>query len=169
MNSATPTVNPNWSISESTETFSTPRVLADGSKITHRTSAITYTAKTPLDAHQRDTFTLSLQVPDAAGKTLYFPTLQTCEKGTTDWKDIPAAGQGEDSVKAPAPSLAVTAAAATTGHGHGAGDAAGAAASDQASAGASWPAWTGLGAGLAGLVLGGLAFLRTGRTGRAKE
>jgi uncharacterized protein YcnI len=166
LNSVTPTVNPNWTISESTEKFTTPRTLADGSKITERTSAVTYTAKTPLDPHQRDTFTLSLQVPDTAGKTLYFPTLQTCEKGTTDWKDIPAAGASEDSVQSPAPSLTVTAADATAaGHGsHGATDGATASSGDNAgNDGAAWPAWLGFGAGVAGLVLGGLAFVRSGR------
>ncbi|RAN76190.1 hypothetical protein B5P43_23960 [Bacillus sp. SRB_336] len=175
LNSVTPTVNPNWTISESTEKFSTPKTLADGSKITERTSAVTYTAKAPLDPHQRDTFTLSLQVPNTVGKTLYFPALQTCEKGSTDWKDVPAAGASEDSVSNPAPSLTVTAAAAVTGHGtHGA--TADRGSSDTASAGngsagndgAAWPAWLGLGAGLAGLVLGGVAFLRTGRRPGAK-
>jgi periplasmic copper chaperone A len=168
LNAVTPTVNPNWTITESTEKFSTPRQLADGSKITERTSAVTYTAKTPLDPHQRDTFTLSLQVPDAAGKTLYFPTLQTCEKGTTDWKDIPAAGQDEESVKSPAPSLAVTAAVATSGHGDSHGATTEAASATQATttnndATPSWPAWLGLGAGLAGLVMGAFALMRTGR------
>ncbi|ALE04516.1 nuclear export factor GLE1 (plasmid) [Arthrobacter sp. ERGS1:01] len=166
LNAVTPTVNPNWTISESIEKFTTPRQLADGSKITQRTSAVTYTAKTPLDAHQRDSFTLSLKVPDAAGKTLYFPTLQTCEKGSTDWKDIPAAGQDHDSVKSPAPSLAVTAAVATTEHGHGDSTATPAAASSDMNdaAAPTWPSWLGLGTGLAGLVMGAIAFMRSGRT-----
>jgi len=162
LNTVTPTVNPNWTISKSTEKFTTPRQLADGSKITERTSAVTYTAKTPLDAHQRDSFTLSLKVPDAAGKTLYFPTLQTCEKGSTDWKDVPAAGQDKESVKSPSPLLAVTAAAATSGHGHGATTDL-AEAADVNAAGTAWPAWLGLGAGLAGLVMGAIAFMRSGR------
>ncbi|PYI69739.1 nuclear export factor GLE1 [Arthrobacter livingstonensis] len=174
LNDATPTVNPNWTISKTVEKLATPKTLATGSKISERTSAITYTAKTPLDAHQRDTFTLSVQLPATAGKTLYFPALQSCEKGQTDWKDVPAAGQSEDSVKAPAPSLTVTAAVASTdGHGsHGASADASAAGTSADNAGkndgAAWPAWLGLGAGLAGLVLGGLAFLRTGRSTSAK-
>ncbi|NVM95762.1 YcnI family protein [Arthrobacter wenxiniae] len=168
LNSVTPTVNPNWTISEATEKFSTPRTLADGSKITERTSSVTYTAKSPLDAHQRDTFTLSLQVPDAVGKTLYFPALQSCEKGATDWKDVPAAGASEDSVANPAPSLTVTAATAASGHGsHGSTDGSPAVEASAGSAdendGGAWPAWLGFGAGLAGLVLGGLAFWRTSR------
>lgn len=162
LNDATPTVNPNWTISKATEKLDTPVTLPNGSKISERTASITYTAKTPLDAHQRDTFTLSLQLPDAAGTTLHFPTLQKCETGQTDWKEIPAAGADHDSVDAPAPELTITAAVAGDAHGaHGA-DAASESA-ETSDGGTTWPAWLGLGAGLAGLVLGGLAFLRTSR------
>lgn len=161
LNDATPTVNPNWTISKSIQKLDTPRTLASGSKISERTASITYTAKTPLVDHQRDTFTLSLQVPETAGKTLYFPTLQQCEKGQTDWKEIPAAGADHDSVEAPAPSLAVTAAVVST---HDSAHAATVETEQTASSnGSLWPSWLGLGAGLAGLILGGLAFLRSGR------
>lgn len=169
LNDATPTVNPNWTISKTVQKLDTPRTLANGSQVSERTASITYTAKTPLADHQRDTFTLSLQLPDTAGKTLYFPTLQQCEIGQTDWKEIPAAGADHDSVKAPAPSVSVTAAVADS---HGA-----PAATEQAAAGhdgtaasdggTSWAAWLGLGAGLAGLILGGLAFMRAGRSRKA--
>ncbi|ALV47191.1 nuclear export factor GLE1 [Arthrobacter alpinus] len=162
LNDATPTVNPNWTISKSVEKLDTPITLANGSKVSERTASITYTAKTPLEDHQRDTFTLSLQLPETAGTTLHFPTLQTCETGQTDWKEIPAAGADHDSVKAPAPELTITAAVAEDAHGaHGSADVA--ASTDTNDAGASWPAWIGLAAGLAGLVLGGLAFWRTTR------
>jgi uncharacterized protein YcnI len=165
LNDATPTVNPNWTISKSVEKLSTPITLANGSKVSERTASITYTAKTPLEDHQRDTFTLSLQLPDSAGTTLHFPTLQKCETGQTDWKEIPAAGADHDSVEAPAPELTITAAIAEDAHGaHGSTAAAASSASSATNdAGTSWPAWLGLIAGLAGLVLGGLAFWRTTR------
>lgn len=161
LNDATPTVNPNWTISKATQKLDTPRTLANGSKISERTSSITYTAKTPLLDGQRDTFTLSLQLPDAAGTTLHFPTLQSCEVGQTDWKEIPAAGADHDSVEAPAPEVTITAAVAGDGHG---GHGAMAVASEEADdAGTSWASWLGLGAGLAGLILGGMAFMRSSR------
>ncbi|AIY02845.1 hypothetical protein ART_3246 [Arthrobacter sp. PAMC 25486] len=163
LNDATPTVNPNWTISKSVQKLDTPVTLANGSKVSERTASITYTAKTPLVDHERDTFTLSLQLPDTSGTTLYFPTLQTCETGQTDWKEIPAEGASHDSVKSPAPSLAVTAAVEGDGHGTAAGHDEAASSDVKNDGGTSWAAWLGLGAGLAGLVLGGLAFLRTGR------
>ncbi|WP_104087197.1 YcnI family protein [Arthrobacter sp. GMC3] len=164
LNDATPTVNPNWDISKTTQKLDVPRTLANGSKISERTAAITYTAKTPLLDHQRDTFTLSLQLPDAAGKTLYFPTLQQCETGQTDWKEIPAAGASHDSVKAPAPSVSVTAAVADTHDAPATSEHASEQASAASDGGSSWAAWLGLGAGLAGLILGALAFMRSGRS-----
>lgn len=42
-------------------------------------------------------------VPPAAGKTLYFPVVQTCENGRRAWTDIPADGQGWHAVHSPAP------------------------------------------------------------------
>jgi uncharacterized protein YcnI len=162
LNDATPTVNPNWTISTQVQKLDTPVTLPNGSKVSERTASITYTAKTPLADHERDTFTLSVQLPDAAGTTLHFPTLQTCETGQTDWKDIPADGASHDSVEAPAPEVTITDAVASDTHGsHDAG--ANVAAADANDAGTAWPAWLGLGAGLAGLILGGLAFLRTTR------
>ncbi|MDD0859991.1 DUF1775 domain-containing protein [Arthrobacter alpinus] len=136
--------------------------MANGSKISERTASITYTAKTPLIDHERDTFTLSLQLPDAAGTTLNFPTLQKCETGQTDWKDIPAAGADHDSVDAPAPAFTVTKAVAEDSHdGHGATAATSSDVAQKNDGGPSWATWTGLGAGLAGLILGGLAFMRS--------
>jgi hypothetical protein len=77
-----------------------------------------YTAKTALADGYRDTFALSLQLPaDAAGTTLDFPVLQTCETGSTNWNEIPADGADEDSVEHPAPSITVTEAVATEADG----------------------------------------------------
>ena len=66
----------------------------------------------------RDTIELSLQLPeDAAGETLAFPVLQTCEVGETNWNQVAEAG--EDEPESPAPVIVVTEATGD-GHGHGA-------------------------------------------------
>ena len=165
LNDAQPTVNPNWTAEKVTEQFTEPRKLPDGTAITKRTSQIVYTAKAPLSPELRDTLVLSVHLPDTAGTTLHFPTLQTCESGQTDWSQIAADGQDPHDLKAPAPSITVTAAASGDGHG-----AAGAAhATEQAAAvtdsGAEARSWTGLAAGVGGLVLGGAALFRS-RGGR---
>lgn len=165
LNDAQPTVNPNWTVEKVTEQLAAPQKLADGTSITKRTSQIVYTAKAPLEPALRDALVLSVKLPDAEGKTLYFPTLQNCEVGQTDWSELPAEGQDPHSLKAPAPSVTVTAAVAAAGHGAPAASASGTTAETVRAAavgddGAQARSWAGLVAGLGGLALGGLALAR---------
>lgn len=162
LNDAQPTVNPNWTAAKVTEQLAEPKKLADGTSITKRTSQIIYTAKAPLEPALRDALVLSVKLPDVAGKTMYFPTLQNCEAGQTDWSELPADGQDPHSLKAPAPSVTVTAA---DGHGtHAASAPDTTAETVQAAAvsdhGAQARSWAGLVAGVGGLALGGLALAR---------
>lgn len=176
LNDAQPTVNPNWTAAKVTEQLPQPKKLADGSSITKRTSKIVYTAKTPLSHELRDTLVLSVKLPDMAGKTLYFPTLQSCETGQTDWSQIPQAGQDEESIKTPAPSVTITAAKGEDSHAaHGATGSSGddemaqarALTSAEGDGGAQARSWAGLVAGIGGLALGSVALLR-GRRSAAK-
>lgn len=163
LNDAQPTVNPNWTVEKVTEQLAEPRKLADGTSITKRTSQIVYTAKAPLAHDLRDALVLSMKLPDAAGTTLYFPTLQTCEIGQTDWSEIAKDGQDPHSLKAPAPSITITAAAGNDNH---SAAATAAHSTEQASAvtdsGAEARSWAGLAAGVGGLALGGIALARSG-------
>lgn len=177
LNDAQPTVNPNWTAQKVIEQLPAPKKLADGTSITKRTSQIVYTAKTPLDPELRDALVLSVKLPDAAGQTLYFPTLQNCQQGQTDWSQIPQEGQDAHALKSPAPSVPVSAAA--DGHGTDGHVAQAAASSDTASAASAVPSaavtddgvqarsWAGLVAGVGGLVLGGAALLRRRSTPKA--
>lgn len=168
LNDAQPTVNPNWTVEKVTETLPEPRKQADGTSITKRTSKIVYTAKAPLDPELRDALVLSVKLPDTAGKTLYFPTLQNCVKGQTDWAQLPKEGQDPHSLEAPAPSVTVTAAAPEHGEAGASGDkaehASASAPSGSSDGGADARSWAGLLAGLAGLGLGGAAFFRKKKT-----
>lgn len=159
LNDAQPTVNPNWTVEKVTEQLAKPRKLADGSSITQRTSQIVYTAKAPLPHELRDALVLSVKLPDSPGSTLYFPTLQTCETGKTDWSQLPTDGEDPHSLDAPAPAVTVTASAAHNPDGHGSKP------EEQrttaADSGSSTRSWAGLAAGAGGLALGGAALLRT--------
>lgn len=167
LNDAQPTVNPNWSVEKVTEQLAEPKKLADGTSITKRTSQIVYTAKAPLDHELRDALVLSVKLPDAAGTTLYFPTLQSCETGQTDWSEIAKDGQDPHSLKAPAPSITITEAASADGHGAAPSTAhtGEPLATEQVAAvtdsGADARSWAGLAAGIGGLALGGAAFVRS--------
>ncbi|RWZ50951.1 DUF1775 domain-containing protein [Labedella phragmitis] len=146
----TPTVNPNWDVVE-----------VPSETDPDYTSAVVYTAKTPLADGLRDTFTLSVPLPDgAAGDVLAFPVLQTCEVGSTSWDEETV--EGEDEPEHPAPVITLTE-ASDDAHGHGASDTEDAAGSDASGAGESGgtasptsdPATgTAIGLGVAGLVVG---------------
>ncbi|MCF6378702.1 YcnI family protein [Nocardioides KLBMP 9356] len=179
--SVTPTRNPFYDLEATIEKLDEPVTDAHGNEITERTSTISYTASTPLPDGQRDTFELSFQVPDAEGEVLAFPTIQTCEKGETAWTQIPTAGQDEDELESPAPSFTILPASGEGHHGDEASaseesddsaepasdtsDASEAAEADEAGdSDSSALGWAGLGAGLLGLVAGGLALARTRST-----
>ena len=106
--SVTPTVNPNWTIARTTEPLAT---AVDDQ--TERTSQVIYTAiGDGLAADQRDSFELSLRLPDGeAGEVVEFPVTQDCAVGQTLWTgdEVPS----------------ITLSAAVEGDGHGGGAAAG--------------------------------------------
>ena len=92
-----------------TEVTPTRNAFYDVEVVTEGAGQVVYTARTPLPDGQRDTFELSLQIPeDAAGRTLAFPTIQTCEEGSTAWTEVAADGQSEDDLEHPAPAFLVT-------------------------------------------------------------
>jgi uncharacterized protein YcnI len=101
----TPTRNPEWDVEKRMATLDQPVEDAHGNEVTERVDQVVYTARTPLPDGFRDTFELQLQLPDAAGETLAFPTIQTCEQGETAWIETPSAGQDAESLESPAPSF----------------------------------------------------------------
>jgi uncharacterized protein YcnI len=115
---ATADRQPNWTVEKVTETLAEPKKLDDGTTITKRTSQIVYTAKAPLDPHMRDALVLSVKLPDAAGKTIYFPTYQTCERARRTGSRSPRTARARTtSSRPPRPSLSLrpTRQATTTG------------------------------------------------------
>ena len=62
----------------------------------------------PLPDDEYESFGITMLLPPKPG-TLYFPTVQTCQKGANNWVNIPANGQPWHEVKEPAPFVRVTA------------------------------------------------------------
>ena len=148
----TPTRNPFWTVEKVMEELDEPITDAHGNEITERVDQVVYSARTPLPEGQRDTFELSLQLPDAEGETLAFPVVQTCEKGENPWTETAAEGQDPEELEFPAPLVTITggsdeAPAATTG--------------DGADEDGNGLALAGLGTGVAGIVIGGIALARS--------
>jgi len=155
----TPTVNPNWTITKATEPYTSPSASADGEEAeegAERVTSVTWTAKTPLPADQRDTFQLSFSLPDGeAGDRVEFPAVQTCEEGSVAWNEEQESGEAEPAH--PAPSIVLTAAGSTTGdHDE---DAASTQAASSAATTPADPDLVGRFLGLGGLVLGAVALV----------
>ena len=105
----TPGINQGWTVEKNYEDLATPVPDGHGGEYTERVASVVYTAKEPLPDGFYDSFVFSLRLPeDAAGKTLYFPTVQTCEEGETAWIQIPEEGQSGDDLESPAPAITVT-------------------------------------------------------------
>lgn len=64
-------------------------------------------------------FAVLVHLPADAAGTVYFPTVQTCDRGERRWTDIPEPGRAWTSVPNPAPVLTVSAPAqAAPAHQH---------------------------------------------------
>ena len=117
INAVTPTRNSFYTVEKTMEQLDEPITDSHGNEVTERVAEVVYTASTPLPADQRDVFELSLQLPEvAAGETLYFPTVQSCEEGESAWVQIPADGQDPHELELPSPAVEVTV-ASEAGHG----------------------------------------------------
>ncbi len=175
--SVTPQVVPGWTIDTTIVQLEEPITGSHGEGITERTSLVTWTGG-PLDHHQLEEFGLSVRLPDTPGETIHFPTIQSCDDGTSnEWIQI--AEEGAEEPDSPAPAIALTAA---TDDGHGEdGDAGDAeehaeedepstvgtevAAEDDGGEGGDGLALAGLIAGALGLIAGGTALLRSRTAG----
>ena len=177
----TPLVVPGWKGSVTTEKLDPPVKAEDGDEITERDATVTWTAEpgNELADHWKVSFGLSFKVPDAEGTALVFPTIQTCQQGTSEW--IEPTVEGEEEPEHPAPTVMIVAGTGGDGHGDsGAGEATTTTAAGSTDGGGKTGASgdgsddgsddgdsskglavAGLVAGLAGLGAGGAAFAKT--------
>lgn len=98
-----PQPKPGWDLAIRKEKLAKPVSAGHGQTITESVAELTWTGKLP-DEHF-DRFVLHMRLPDKPGTTLYFPTVQECEKGVHRWIEIPAAGKSAGDLKEPAPAL----------------------------------------------------------------
>lgn len=163
----TPTRNPFYEVETKVTELDEPVTDGDGNEVTERTSSVVYTADEPLPDGMRDTFELSFQVPNVAGETLTFPTVQTCAKGQTAWIEVPEEGQDAEELESPAPAFEVLPAeesgseAETTATSD---DSVQEASAETTDDGSDVVSWVALGVGALGLVVGGAALARSRRS-----
>ena len=114
----TPFESNGWVASKTMRKLDKP-IKAEHGDVSEVTDTIVYTRSgAALPDKIGSAMLVSIQWPaDAAGKELYLPIAQTCEGGaSTNWNQIPAKGESEDSLDTPAPSAMITKAAEGTGH-----------------------------------------------------
>jgi uncharacterized protein YcnI len=161
--SVTPAVNPFWDIS--TKEGKKDKVDLHGETITRGISEVTFTATKPLPPDRLDSVRMSVKLPAGEeGETVYFPTIQKCEKGQNDWIQIPAEGESGEELESPAPAVVLTAAEQSSAQPAAAVQAA-SVSSDEDGA-PMWLAITALAVGALGLLagIGGLLTNRGTRT-----
>jgi uncharacterized protein YcnI len=105
--SVVPKAKPGWTIEVEEGTLPEP-VDVDGETVTEGVVQVTWTGGS-LDSHQYDEFEIRARFPNAAGETVYFPVIQTCEEGEHAWIEIPEEGAAEP--EEPAPGITLTASA----------------------------------------------------------
>ncbi|HEY8466561.1 MAG TPA: YcnI family protein [Solirubrobacterales bacterium] len=112
--SVTPQRNPFWTL-RTKEGPKEPTEL-HGETVTEGVSEVIWTAREPLPDHVLDVLGMSVKLPDAEGETIWFPVIQKCKKGRTDWIQVPAEGEDAHELDEPAPGVTLTA-AEDGGHG----------------------------------------------------
>jgi uncharacterized protein YcnI len=100
--SAKPQAKPGWTIEIRMRKLDKPVEVGHGRTVTEAVDEIAWRGGPLPDTHF-DEFGLSLKLPAAAGRTLYFPIVQECEQGVHRWIEIPAAGQKWNDLREPAP------------------------------------------------------------------
>jgi len=125
---AKPVYQGGWTAAVATGAI-TPFTNEDGEKITEAPTEINWTGG-PLPDDQVLELRVQVTLPDKAGETVTFPTVQTCEVGTTDWIELTGADGKEPEHPAPAVTLTAAIAGGEDDHDHATTTVAGAPAGD---------------------------------------
>jgi uncharacterized protein YcnI len=104
--SAKPMPKPGWTIEIKSTPLDKPVTGLHGNAIRQAVTEVTWRGGRVENA-EFDEFILLVGLPDRPGETLFFPAIQTCEKGSNEWTGIPASGQSSRDLASPAPSVRV--------------------------------------------------------------
>ncbi|HWK94779.1 MAG TPA: DUF1775 domain-containing protein [Pseudolabrys sp.] len=104
--SVKPMVKPGWTLEVKRGAYAKPYSFLHGAKFTEGPKEIVWSGGNLPDAYF-DEFVVQTFIAGelAPGATLYFPVVQTCEKGETSWVQVPAANKPDEKLGQPAPAL----------------------------------------------------------------
>jgi uncharacterized protein YcnI len=97
-----------WTLETKTGPYGKTYAHFHNTKLSEGVTEVSWSGGKLPDAHYDEfVFASFLSADLEAGKTLYFPVVQECEKGVSRWIDIPADGHGAHSHngKSPAPGV----------------------------------------------------------------
>jgi uncharacterized protein YcnI len=100
-----PMPKPGWTLSTTTGKYPKTYKLFHAELSEGVTEIVWSGGKLPDDWYDEFVFTGFLSGDLEAGKKLYFPVVQECEKGVHRWIEIPAAGKARSDHPEPAPEL----------------------------------------------------------------
>ena len=101
-----PMPKPGWNIDTVSGKYSKTYNYFHGAKLSEGVTELSWSAGKLPDAYYDEfVFAAFLAGDLEAGKTLYFPVVQECEKGVHRWIEIPAAGKSGHDLAEPAPAL----------------------------------------------------------------
>ena len=103
--SVKPQFKPGWNVEIKKSKLDKPVEAGHGKMADEQFDEITWRGG-PLPDAQYDEFGLILKLPEMVG-TLWFPVIQTCEKGQNLWTEVPQGVDQWHSVKSPAPYVKV--------------------------------------------------------------
>jgi uncharacterized protein YcnI len=104
---AKPQPKPGWTLVITREPLATPVTSESGRLVTERVKTISWTGAV-LPDDEFDHFILVTRLPAGTGP-VYFPTIQSCGAGETDWTERPPAGKTPHDVRHPPPYVTLTA------------------------------------------------------------
>jgi periplasmic copper chaperone A len=108
---AKPMPKAGWMVTTKVGKLATP-YESHGKQVLEDVAMVSWVAdnkKTSLPDAHFDQFTVRGNLSDVTGP-MWFKVLQTCEKGSTHWREVPAAGESSAGLRSPAPMLQVSAA-----------------------------------------------------------
>jgi uncharacterized protein YcnI len=101
-----PMPKPGWALATVTGKYEKTYTFFHNAKLSEGVVEITWSGgKLPDTWYDEFVFSAFLAGDLEAGKTLYFPVVQECEKGVHRWIEIPAAGKTPADYSEPAPGL----------------------------------------------------------------
>jgi uncharacterized protein YcnI len=101
-----PMPKPGWKIDTVTGKYSKTYNFFHGAKLSEGVTEVSFTGGNLPDAYYDEFVITGFLAGDLeAGKLLYFPVVQECEKGVHRWIEIPAAGKSSGDYPEPAPAL----------------------------------------------------------------